>query len=150
TNTEGAPLSGAGVTVGAQGSVTNAQGQFTIPNIAAGTHTISASLIGYATQSRASTGVAGQDGMAHVQLAGSAVQLEGIVAVGYGTTRSQDVTGAVASVSPEAIADLPVPGATQALAAQIPGVNVLTATGAPGAGAQIQVRGVSAIGAGGS
>ena len=150
TSTEGAPLAGASVSVNGQGALTNAQGRFTIPAVSAGSHTINAGLIGYSEQSRQVTVVAGQAVTVNFQLAPSAVELEGVVAVGYGTARSQDVTGAVASVRPENIENLPVPGATQALAAQIPGVEVRTMTGAPGAGAAIKVRGVSAIGAGGS
>jgi TonB-dependent SusC/RagA subfamily outer membrane receptor len=34
------------------------------------------------------------------------------------------------------------------LTAQVPGVNVITTTGAPGSGAQIQIRGTTAVGAG--
>ena len=147
TSTEGAPLSGASVSVNGLGALTNAQGQFTIQSVPAGTHTIVAGLIGYAQQSRQVTVTAGQAATANFSLAAAAVELEGVVAVGYGTARSEDVTGAVAVVRAEELADLPVPGATQALAAQIPGVNVQTRTGAPGAGANIQVRGVSAIGA---
>jgi TonB-linked SusC/RagA family outer membrane protein len=150
TSTEGAPLAGASVSVNGQGALTNAQGRFTIPAVTSGTRTINAGLIGYSAQSRQISVVAGQTVTVNFQLSPSAVELEGVVAVGYGTARSQDVTGAVASVQAEAIEDMPVPGATQALAAQIPGVNVITSTGAPGAGAAIQVRGVSAIGAGGS
>lgn len=150
TGAAGNPLSGVSVSSNGLGALTNADGQYTIQNVPAGSHSVSASLIGYTTQSQTVTVSAGQAATLNFQLAESAVELEGIVAVGYGTTRSQDVTGAVASVSSEAISDMPVPGATQALAAQIPGVSVITSTGAPGAGAQIKVRGVSAVGAGGS
>ena len=150
TAVDGSPLSGASVSANGVGALTAADGSYTIQAISAGTHTLNAGLIGYAAQSRSVTVSAGQTTTQNFQLTPSAVALEGVVAVGYGTTRSQDVTGAVASVSSETIGDLPVPGATQALAGQIPGVNVITSTGAPGSGAQIQVRGVSAIGAGGS
>lgn len=147
---DGAPLSGAAVSVNGQGALTDAQGRYTITAVRPGTYTITAGLIGYGQASTQVTVAAGQAATANFQLSASAVELEGVVAVGYGTARSQDVTGAVATVQSQAIEDLPVPGATQALAAQIPGVNVISSTGAPGAGAQIQVRGVSAIGAGGS
>ena len=150
TAVDGSPLAGASISANGVGALSAADGTYTIQSISAGTHTLSVGLIGYGTQTRSVTVQAGETATADFQLAQSAVELEGVVAVGYGTTRSQDVTGAVASVRADAIDDLPVPGATQALAAQIPGVNVITSTGAPGAGAQIRVRGVSAVGAGGS
>lgn len=150
TSSTGQPLSGASVSAGGRGALTGADGRYTVTAVPAGTHTVRANLIGYTEQVRQVTVAAGQTATANFQLSAQAVMLEGIVATGYGTQRRQDVTGAVAAVRAENIENLPVAGATQALAAQIPGVNVVTSSGAPGSGAQIKVRGVSAIGAGGS
>lgn len=150
TASDGAPLSGAAVAADGYGAITDADGRYTIAAVPAGTYTVRVSVIGYSEQTQEVTVTAGQTATANFQLTASAVELEGVVAVGYGTARTEDVTGAVASVRRENIENLPVAGATQALAAQIPGVQVATHTGAPGAGANIKVRGVSAIGAGGS
>ena len=111
TGAAGNPLAGVSVSTNGLGALTNADGQYTIQNVPAGSHSVSASLIGFTAQSQTVTVSAGQAATLNFQLAESAVQLEGIVAVGYGTTRSQDVTGAVASLSSEAISDQPPPRA---------------------------------------
>src|SRR5688572_25503978 len=150
TGTGNRPLAGASVAVAGttRGTTTNAQGQYTITAVPAGSRTVRATFAGYAEQNRTVTVAAGQTATVNITLTAQALALEGVVATGYATQRRQDVTGAVVGVAQENIASLPVSGATQALAAQIPGVNVITSTGTPGSGAQVQVRGVSAVGAG--
>jgi TonB-linked SusC/RagA family outer membrane protein len=150
TGTGGRPLAGANVSVAGttRGSQTSADGRFSITGVPAGSRTVRASFAGYTEATRTVTVAAGQTATMNVTLTAQAVQLEGVVATGYATQRRQDVTGAVVGVAKENIASLPVAGATQALAAQIPGVSVITSTGAPGAGAQVQIRGTTAVGAG--
>lgn len=150
TNASGAPLSGVAVTIvnTGRGGTTGADGRYTITGVPAGSQTLRASAPGYGEISRVVTIAAGQAATMDIQLSAQVVQLEGVVATGYATQRKQDVTGAVATVSPQNIRGLPVAGATQALVAQVPGVNVQTSTGAPGSGAQIQIRGTTAVGAG--
>ncbi|HEX5433287.1 MAG TPA: carboxypeptidase regulatory-like domain-containing protein [Candidatus Angelobacter sp.] len=59
TNTSGAPLLGASVTVGANSAVTAADGTWSIQNMAAGTVTVAASLSGYSSASESATITAG-------------------------------------------------------------------------------------------
>lgn len=75
------------------------------------------------------------------------VMLDEVVAVGYGTMKKSDLTGAVTSVSAEALAKAPVSGLDQALQGRAAGVTVTTNSGQPGQGATIRIRGIgSAIG----
>jgi TonB-dependent starch-binding outer membrane protein SusC len=71
--------------------------------------------------------------------------LDEVVVVGYGTTTRRDVTGAISSLSGEKLAAVPVPDATQALQGRLPGVNVTTQDGRPGANIAIRVRGGGSI-----
>src|SRR5690606_18859688 len=82
TSTDGAPLAGASVSVNGLGALTNAQGRFTIQAVPAGSHTVTAGLIGYGQQSQSVTVTAGQTATADFQLTPFAVELEGVVAVG--------------------------------------------------------------------
>jgi TonB-dependent starch-binding outer membrane protein SusC len=150
TGTGGQPLAGASVAVAGTtlGTQTGADGRFTITAVPAGARTLRATFAGFAEATRPVTVVAGQTATVNIQLTAQVFQLEGVVATGYATQRRQDVTGAVVSLQTENIENLPIRGATQALTAQVPGVSVITPTGAPGAGAQVQIRGVTAIGAG--
>lgn len=145
------PIAGAGVLVvgTSRATQTDAAGRYSITVVPAGTHRVRASKVGYGPQELSARVSDGQSATVNFSLQPQALELEGVVAVGYGTARRADVTGAAVGVDMENIQRLPVPGATQALAAQVPGVEVITSTGAPGSGAQIRVRGVSAVGAGG-
>lgn len=68
-----------------------------------------------------------------------------IVDFGYGTVKKQDMTGSVATLSGQELAKIPVASAAQALTGRLPGVNVLTTDGSPGAEIVIRVRGGGSI-----
>lgn len=74
--------------------------------------------------------------------------LDQVVVIGYGSQRKQDVTGSVGIVDMGTVSKQPIVGANEALAGQIPGVQVNFTNGIPGGGPQVQIRGVGAIGAG--
>jgi TonB-linked SusC/RagA family outer membrane protein len=71
--------------------------------------------------------------------------LNEVVVVGYGTMKRRDLTGSVASVSGERLEANPVTNIVQALQGQLPGVNVISQDGRPGATMQIRVRGGGSI-----
>lgn len=71
-----------------------------------------------------------------VRLTKVAVTLNEIVTVGYGTQRRTDVTGSVASISPEKLEDKPNQSFVQALEGAVPGVSVATT----GAGSEPDMR----------
>lgn len=75
------------------------------------------------------------------------VMLDEVVAVGYGTMKKSDLTGAVTSVSAESLVKAPVSGLDQALQGRAAGVTVTTGSGQPGQAATIRIRGIgSALG----
>ena len=73
------------------------------------------------------------------------IGLEEVVAIGYGTMRKRDVTGAVASVSGEQLTAIPVVNVAQALQGRLPGVNITSQDGRPDAEISIRVRGGGSI-----
>ena len=72
--------------------------------------------------------------------------LEEVVVIGYGTRAKSDLTGAVSSVESEEIVRIPTASVEQALQGRVAGVQVTPASGAPGAGAIIRIRGVGTLG----
>lgn len=83
----------------------------------------------------------------HITLKPDNVMLDEVVAVGYGTMKRSDLTGAITSVSAEDLNKAPVAGLDQALQGRAAGVTVTTNSGQPGEGATIRIRGIgSAIG----
>ncbi|WP_295119768.1 TonB-dependent receptor [uncultured Chitinophaga sp.] len=71
--------------------------------------------------------------------------LDEIVVVGYGTQKKSDLTGAVASISGDAIANRKTTQISQALQGAVPGVMVTRNSNAPGATANIRVRGITTM-----
>ncbi len=69
--------------------------------------------------------------------------LNAVVVVGYGTQLKEAVTGSVASISGDAMREVPAPNIAQALQGRLPGVEMSQTSTKPGASMQIRVRGRS-------
>jgi TonB-linked SusC/RagA family outer membrane protein len=82
----------------------------------------------------------------NVILKESAESLDEIIVVGYGTQKKREVTGAVSVLDSKAIEKLNPTRVEQALQGQIAGVNITSASGSPGSGSNIRIRGVSTNG----
>lgn len=76
------------------------------------------------------------------------MSLNTVVVVGYGTQKKKDITGAVSSLNAERIQSQVAVSPDQAMAAQMAGVQVTQATGAPGGGASVRIRGAGSLSAG--
>jgi TonB-linked SusC/RagA family outer membrane protein len=142
----GRPLADAIVSVNGtpRRTVTDAAGRFRLTGVPTGARVVSASRPGYAGQVNVTVAEgATADVTLHVRA--SSVQLQGVVAVGYGTQRRRDVTGSVASINTEALERTPVASLDQVLQGAAPGVQVSAASSTPGGGISIRVRGTSSI-----
>ncbi len=89
--------------------------------------------------------VVGNRSTLDVVLDARAELLNEVVVVGYGTAKRSDLTGSVASLSGEKLAEIPITSAAQAITGRLPGVNVLTTDGSPDAEVVIRVRGGGSI-----
>ena len=81
-----------------------------------------------------------------VQMSTDSQVLDEVVIVGYGSSRSQELTGASAKVKGENIEKLNLSRMDQALQGQISGVNINTNSGSPGGSSSIRIRGLSTFG----
>ena len=97
------------------------------------------SCVGYATQTVARAGRSVID----VVLAEDTEFLEETVVIGYGVQRKSDVTGAIASVKESDLENRTAIDVAQALQGKAAGVQIVNASGAPGAASSIQIRGYS-------
>lgn len=141
TSDTGAPLSGVSVSVSGSGALTGADGVYRIAGVPAGQHTLRATLIGYAEHSQSVAVAAGQVLAVDFQLTSQAVELEGIVAVGYGgTQREQTVTGSIASVDGEDLVRTPAVTTSGTLVGKVPGVLTRQSDSRPGSSTSIQIR----------
>ena len=137
----GEPLIGATVSLGGNnGVVTDIDGNFTLSGVSNGA-TLTVSYIGYET----TTVKVGNQQHYDIVLESNDKSLDEVVVIGYGTVKRRDLTGAVASVTGERLAKNPVANVAQALQGQLPGVNVISQDGRPGATMSIRVRGGGSI-----
>jgi len=68
-----------------------------------------------------------------------------VVIVGYGTQRKSDLTGAVSSVRGRDITSIPSSSPEQALQGRVSGLQVTSASGAPGSAPVVRIRGVGTL-----
>jgi TonB-linked SusC/RagA family outer membrane protein len=147
TNEQGQPVASADVVVQdtRAWALTSPDGRYTLTGVPAGTHTVVASLLGYGDATHEVTVQPGQTVTADFRLVVKAVQLQGIVAVGYGTQEKRTVTGSVATVKSAQIAEIPTPNAVKAIQGRVPGVDIVNAGNKPGDDMSIRIRGVRSI-----
>ena len=80
-----------------------------------------------------------------VSLAEEVSTLNEVVVVGYGSQKRSDVTGAIGSVKNENFNKGVVANAGQLIQGKVAGVNVMAASGEPGANQDIIIRGVGSL-----
>lgn len=121
------------------GTITDLDGNFSL-NVPKGS-TLVISFIGYKTQE-----VAAAPSII-VTLVEDSELLDEVVVVGYGRTKKDDLTGSVTAIKPDELSKGITNNAQDMLVGKVAGVDVITAGGTPGAGAQIRVRGGSSLNA---
>lgn len=138
----GEPMIGVNVLVKgtANGSITDLDGKFTIPDVKS-SDVLVVSYIGFLSQEIP----VGSQTTFEVVLKEDSETLDEVVVIGYGTIKRRDLTGSVASVTGEKLAANPVANVAQALQGQLPGVSVTAQDGRPGAGMSIRIRGGGSI-----
>lgn len=134
----GEPIIGANVILKGDaivGSITDIDGNFdlSVPSNA----TLQVSYIGYNTQDVP----VGNKSFLNITLKEDTETLDEVVVVGFGTQKKVNLTGAVASVSSEALANKPVANIGQALQGVLPNLNVSATSASPGAVPSFNVRG---------
>lgn len=74
------------------------------------------------------------------------IGIEEVVAIGYGSVKKSDLTGAIGSIKGDVIANRKTTQISQALQGTVPGLMVTRNNNAPGATATIRIRGITTIG----
>lgn len=124
-----------------KGVTTDFDGNFTI-DLAENEDVLIISFIGYKTQ----TVQVGQQTSITVMMEGDHTALDEVVVIGYGVVRKSDLTGSVSSLKNSELTKIPAASPVLALQGRLPGVQVTSASGAPGAGAIVRVRGIGTFG----
>ncbi len=142
TDESGEPLPGVTVVVKGTtlGTVTNANGEYSITNIPENA-TLQFSFVGMRTKE---VEVGNQSGI-DVKMEVDAIGIEEVVAIGYGTIKKSDLTGSVTSVKTEDLDNIKMQSIDQALAGRAAGVQVIQSSGVPGSAPAVRVRGTTSL-----
>ncbi|WP_207508562.1 SusC/RagA family TonB-linked outer membrane protein [Telluribacter humicola] len=145
TDETGAPLPGVSILVKgtSRGTTTDVNGTFSIavPDQSA---VLVFSFVGYETMETP----VGNNTNLNIQLATNVKALSEVVVVGYGTQSKRDVTGSISSLNTQVVKDMPITNIGEGMAGRMPGVLVQQASGSPGSGPAIKIRGLGSISAG--
>jgi TonB-linked SusC/RagA family outer membrane protein len=141
----GLPLIGASVRLknSSKGVMTDANGNFSIADLPDNAVLV----VSYTGFVNTEISVGGRTNIT-ITLKEDSQTLDAVVAIGYGTVQKKDVTGSISSIGAKQIKDQPIVSLDQAMAGQMAGVQVTQATGAPGGGATVRVRGAGSLSAG--
>ena len=140
----GLPVIGAGVFVKGttNGTVTDLDGNYTLPGVPADA-VLTAANLGYTTEEQA---VAGRKTV-NFTLAEEAVALDDVIVVAYGTAKKESFTGSAGVVKGDELSKRPVGNLTKSFEGTVAGVQVTSGGGQPGEGASIMVRGNGSVNA---
>ncbi|MEL7119625.1 MAG: TonB-dependent receptor [Bacteroidota bacterium] len=142
TDKNGEPLIGVNIILESDptfGTVTDFNGEYTL-DVKEGAVLIF-SYTGYDAQ----TITVGNDTKLDVVMADDVEILDEVVVVGYGVAKKSDVTGAVASVKVAEIQKLASVDVTRNLQGQVPGLQIVANSGAPGVGSSVRIRGTGSF-----
>lgn len=135
----GEPLIGAAVRVQGttDGTITDMDGRFSLPNVADGA-TVEVSYMGYLPQRlKAASDM-------RVVLQEDVQRLEDVIVVGYGAAKIKDLTSPIDVVKGEELTAVPTSSPMSALQGKVAGVNIVN-SGVPGSGPTVQIRGIGSF-----
>ncbi len=142
TEEDGAPLTGVTVIIKGTttGTTTDMDGNYSL-SFDNEDAILVYSFIGYATEEIPAIGQT----VINIILKEEATELEEIVVIGYGTTKKSDLTGSLASLKEDDFNTGVITSPEQLIQGRVPGVQITSNSGEPGAGASILIRGSSSI-----
>lgn len=142
TDSANSPIPGVSVVVKGTtaGTITDGNGNYSLSNVPENA-TLQFSFVGMKAQEIA---VAGKSTI-NIRLEDETIGLEEVVAVGYGTVRKSDLTGAVSKVGTDDIQKSASVSMETALQGRAAGVLVTQASSAPGGGISVRIRGGNSI-----
>ncbi|MCW9707653.1 SusC/RagA family TonB-linked outer membrane protein [Aliifodinibius sp. 1BSP15-2V2] len=132
-----------------RGTTTNVDGAFVI-ELPGQSATLRITYIGYITQSIEVSAEQSTD--LQIELTSDIANLEEVVVTGLASSvKRSNLANAVSSISAKDISEkVAPPTIDRAMQGKIPGVEIMSTGGAPGGGFNVQLRGVSTLGAGSS
>jgi TonB-linked SusC/RagA family outer membrane protein len=141
------PLSGAMITVvgTSNRAYSTADGRYELTKVTPGSISVRAQMIGYGPVVRQVTVIEGTDAVVDFTMVLKPVELEEMVAIGYGTVQRDNLATSVSTVGAEDISGQANASADASLQGKAPGVQVIQNAGNPGNGITVRIRGSASI-----
>lgn len=138
---DGSPIPGVNVVEKgtSNGSITSVDGTYSL-TVQEGA-TLVFSFVGYKTTEVA----VGTNSAVNVTLEADVTALSEVVVIGYGEINKKDATGAIASVKAEDFNKGIIASPEQLIQGKTAGVQITSASGEPGAGVNLRIRGTSSV-----
>ena len=140
-----------GVTVKLEGAstqttATDANGNYSFPNVPAGSYTLSFTYLGFTRTTREVTLTERQERLVDVSMIEEAGKLDEVIVVGYGTQKKLTVTGAIVSIGSEELIKSPNASVANTLAGRVTGVTTVQYSGRPGGDDPVSyIRGIGSL-----
>jgi len=145
TDFSGQPLPGVTVAIKgtSQGTITDINGEYILPHLS-NDNILQFSFVGMRPQEL----MVGTQIKINVVMEEETVGIEEVVAVGYGTQKKANLTGAVSVATSERLENRPIPSVGQGLQGVIPNLNISVRNGDPTEPADYNIRGFESINGG--
>jgi len=123
-----------------QGTISNMEGRFSL-TLEKEDPVLQFSYIGYRTQEI----LPGDRTDIEISMQEKYEELDEIIVVGYGTRKKSDLTGSVASMNKDRLANLPSANILESMQGAVAGVTITKSNAKPGAEPDIYIRGINSI-----
>ena len=145
TDQTGAPIPGAAIIVKGTttGITTDNDGNYSL-SLPSDAQILIFSFVGMKTQEIA----IGINSSINVLMQEETIGIDEVVAIGYGTQKVRNVTGALSQISSKDLAEIPVSSVSQKLQGKLAGVQINQNNGQPGGALSFRIRGAASINAG--
>jgi len=146
---DGEPLFNATVILEGQGkgATTDDKGMYEIKNINPGTYNLIFRYIGLNQKTESITLTASQILVKDVTLTKQDKDIDEVVVIGYGTTRTKDLTGSATIINEKNFAQGSLSTPEQLIMGKVSGLKITTNDGAPGSGSTLRLRGGTSLNA---
>ena len=143
TDSSGGSLPGVSVLVKGttNGTISDTNGKYTLTNVPQNA-TLQFSFIGMKMQEV----IVANNTSINIVMEDETIEIGEVVAIGYGTIKKSDLTGAVGNIQGSSIKAQGKSDITSSLQGKLAGVSVESAGGNPGSGTRILIRGVGTLG----
>ena len=149
TDVDGAPLFNATIILEGQGkgATTDDKGMYEIKNVNPGTYNLIFRFTGLMSKSESITLAASQILVKDVTLLKDIKDLEEVVVIGYGTTRTKDLTGSATIINEKNFSQGSLSTPEQLIMGKVSGLKITSNDGAPGSGSTLRLRGGTSLNA---